>query len=100
MKCVLCGFLALLGCRGWGQSFQNLDFEAAGVIPPSTSLPIAVALPGWSGSTGYAAVSNVVSGQGFILDGAWIGISHDYAIFGQHSVYLQADGWEAGALPS
>jgi hypothetical protein len=43
--------LVLVGAQiGQSQSFVNLDFESTAVSgPPSTSVPIDAALPGWSG---------------------------------------------------
>ena len=102
---VFWGLVIYLPWLARSQSFQNLDFEQAVITNSMEGQPLSTALPGWSAFAGGAPVTNVVY-EVNILDGAYVGLYHQGALFGQYSAYLQDDNGvdaqlvQRGTIPS
>ncbi len=78
LRFALSSFLLIgVGLAGWAQSFQNLDFEQASLIPnsgdPYDRVQFGPALPGWIGYCGSAPQASV-NYNSLFLDSAGISI--------------------------
>jgi hypothetical protein len=105
-KVSFCCLLGVTACSGFSQDFQNLDFNSAN-IPSGTGqisfLPIADAIPGWTGFIGNNEVTDVLY-DGIAIGSAAIVIVDASTQNGgnipgnNYTVILQAgnDGGDAG----